>query len=670
VPRLNRPLIASLARRCDSIALPVTAAGFGFYVLAHSPLRDVIAAAVGLKSRVCYFICSDAPTFLGAADSLSAWALILAAVLAAWIVSDWFDGASYERPLVFGLSALGFISVPAAIIGGLGSWSGAALLRPPLGPLLSAVPAFIVIGAGLRSGWRPHWSRRASRQPHVLVLLIGILAAASLLTSAALSIMHPPSGYDALSWHAPLASFLWRDGNISTFLDRAPIAWPLACPGTVELLYGLLWLAGGEILADIGQLPFAILGAFAVAAFARRLGIGRGGAQLAGGALLLAPLIAIHVGIQVADVAGAGLLVATTALASATVANWTVLRLVVIVLGLGLVVTTKLALLPCVVAMALFVVLGTLWCHRDKWQVLALRFVLAGFVFALVVAPWWIRNLARYDNPVYPAGIPLIGRGVILGRDFPRIDREFVPLPVAWPLFPLLEKYSERSGMGTLFALSLVPGLVIGIRRGRRQPLFIYGLLITFMVPVWWTLTHHDARYLVALFTLGFAFLPFSLLAVPRRHRYVGCGLVGAAAIFSVLVTCDQILLAAARQPIARVEFYDYVWGVDPLVASLPESEGLLLHMGHAAYSYPAYYPLLGPTLSRNVIPIDTEATTDSIVASMRGSGLQYAYVTASPESRSLIEGLYDRSQFALVHMSIVNDGWRKGTRRYLYRLE
>jgi hypothetical protein len=666
--RLGRDVRRMLFDSVRRFALPLMIAVSGLYIAAHSPLRDVIAATLGAKSRACYFICLDALMFRGAADSLSAWMLIIVAALAAWVVSDWFDGASYERPLVFGLSALAFVSVPSAIIGGLGSWSGTALLRPPLGPLLSAIPALIVIGVGLRSGWRPHLPERAQRQPQSLVLLVGGLAAALLLVSASISFMHPPSGYDALGWHAPLAFFLWRDGNLSTFLDRAPIYWPLACPGTVELLFGLLRFAGGEGLADLGQLPFAVLGGFAVGAFTRRLGLGRGAAQLAAGAYLLAPVVTIHAGIQVADVAGAGLLMATVALASASVANWTMGRLVVIAFSLGLVITTKLALLPCVVAMMFFVVLATFWCHRNKMQTLGVRFALAAFMFSLVVAPWWIRNLSRYDNPVYPAGIPWIARGITLS-DIPKIDREFVPSPLAWPLFSLFERYSERSGVGTLFALGVIPGLIVAVRRSRRQPLTLYSLIAAFMLPAWWILTHHDARYLLALFSLGFAFLPFSLLAVPRRLRYVGCGLVAAAAIFSVLLTCDQILLPSARQPTARLEFYDVVWGVDPLVASLPETNGLLLHMGHANYTYPSYYPLLGPTLSRLVIPVDTEATTESIVADMRSAGLHYAYVTALPKSHSTVEELYDQSQFELVHVSTVNEGWRRGTRRYLYRL-
>ena len=657
--------------RVRPYVLPLMIAAFAIYIAAHSPLRDIIAAALGLKSRACYFVCADALTFNGAADSLSAWTLIVAAALAAWFVSDWFDGATYERPLIFGIGALAFIVVPAAAIGGFATWTGTSLLRPPLGPLMSAIPALIVVGAGLRFGWRPQWRRYVRRQTPSLTLLVGVLAAGLLLASTLIALMYPPTGYDALAYHAPLAVFLWHDGNLSAFLDRIPRVSTLANPATPQLWYGLLLIAGGERIANLGQLPFALLGSAAACAFTRRMGLRRGAAQLAGGAFLLAPIVVRQSGIQVADVAGAGLLMATISLASAPLVTWKFRRFALLGLALGLVATTKLALLPGVAAMMIFLAGATFWHVRasQRTRVVGLRLAVLTMFFVAVVAPWWLRNL-RYGNPVYPAGIPLIGRGTLLSIDFPRIDREFVPSPVVWPLYPLLEKHSDRSGFGGLFAVGVIFGAAIAVYRSRRQPLLVYAIALAFTLPSWWILTDHDPRFLLALPGLGFAFLPYSLLVIPRQHRRIGAGLFAATAIFSTLVTLDRALLPLLQEPIARSEFYDRVWGIDPLVASLPENDGILLHTGYANYTYPGFYPLLGPSHSRVVIPVDTAATTESIVADMRRASLRYAYVTAAPKSRAIVEGIYDRSQFALVHMSTVNEGWRSGTRRYLYRLQ
>ena len=250
------------------------------------------------------------------------------------------------------------------------------------------------------------------------------------------------------------------------------------------------------------------------------------------------------------------------------------------------------------------------------------------------------------------------------------IDTWFVPTPALWPFYPLLEQHSDRSGFGGLFAVGVIFGSVVAVYRGRRQPLLVYAIVTAFTLPSWWILTNHDPRFLLAVPGLGFAFLPYSLLVIPKQHRRIGGGLFAAGAIFSTMVTIDQALLPLVREPTARLEFYDRVWGIDPLVAALPENDGIVLHTGHAKYTYPSFYPLLGASQSRIVIPVDTEATTESIIAVMRRAKLRYAYVTAAPASRATVERIYDRSQFELVHMSTVaDDSLRNGTRRYLYRL-
>ena len=653
------------------LALPVMGGVLALYIVTHSPLRDLIAALFGKRPQPCYFVCGDMLMRISTIESIVALVLIAIALLAAWIVADAFDGAPSERPLIFGLGALAFVVVPAAAVAGFGTWTGTALLRPPVGLLLSILPATLVLVGGVKRGWRPHRPALARMPMPGLVLFVGAVAIGLLLVSTLLSLARPPDGGDAISYHAPLAIFLWSDGNLATFLDRAPVAWALANPGTAELWYGLLGIAGGEGLADLGQLPFAILGGLAVGVFARRLGLGRGAAQLGALGFLLAPMVVMQSTTQANDIAGSGLLMATIVLACAPFATWTLKRFGWLGVGIGLIVTTKLALLPYACGLMLFVIGASLWSARRNAdaQTIVLRLGLMTFMFLLIVGPWWLRNIGRYGNPVYPAGIPLIGRGVFVS-DFGKIDGEFVPSPVAWPLYPLLEAHDDRSGFGMLFAVAAIPGLIIAARRSRRQPLLVYGLMAVFMLPAWWKLTMHEPRFLLALSGLGCAFIPGALLAAPRRRRQVVAILLAAAAIFSALVTFDQALLPLARQPTGRAEFYDRVWGVDPIVVSLPEQDGLLHHTGFGPpkSDYAAYYPLLGPARTRVVIPVDGEVTTGSIVANMRGASIRYAYVSALPEARATVEAIYDPAQFELVHVSQVERGESSGARRSLYR--
>jgi hypothetical protein len=639
------------------------------YVLLHSPLRQFVAKALGRTPHACYFIC-DGSSLVGTLGSLSAWALILTSLIAAWVVADAFGGASYERPLAFGLSAIAFVVVPAAIIAGVASWTHLGLLRAPLGPLLAMVPAVVAVATGATRGWWPRWPHGPRVTVSPLLCLIAGLAAVLVLSSMAISLLHPPNGGDGLSYHAPLAVFLWQDGNLTAFLDRAPGTWALANPGTASLWYGLLRLAAGERLADFGQLPFALLGSASAGAFTRRLGLGAGSAWLASLGYLLSPLVVMQVGMQPNDVVGAGLLMATIALASAPVATWNVRRAGLLGLGLALTITTKLALLPSVVATTGFVVAAVIWKNRGRPSASIRPLVTMASAFLLVVGPWWGRNMVRYGNPVYPAGLPLVGRGVFVS-DFGKVDKEFVPHPVAWPLYPLIEPHDDRSGHGALLAVAFLPGLLLAFGRGRRQPLVVWALTVAVMLPAWWLLTMHEPRFFLAQAGLALAFVPWALAALPRRRRRRGAWLVATAATFSALVTMDQALLPATRQPTARAEFYDRVWGVDPAAITLPEREGLLQNTGYASGipEYAGYYPLLGPSQSRRVIPMDTEGTTDLVVATMRAAHIQYAYVAASVQNHETVEAIYVPSLFELEHLSMITPGEQSGARRHLYRV-
>jgi hypothetical protein len=664
-------VVSRLRARTQWFFLPVMAVALLLYIALHSPLRSRIGSLFGFNSVDCY-PCGGTPSAGRFIDSFAALALIALALLAAAFVTDMLGVESYEWPLAFGLTALAFIVVPSASIGAIGTGLDAGLLRPPLGPLLAAAPAVAALSLGIRHGWRP----RRPRRPNVgrargIVLVLGTLAGGMIVASAAISLMHPPTQGDAIGYHAPLAVFLWSDGNLSAFLDRAPDTWALAHPGTAELWYGLLRVAGGERLANLGQLPFALLSAVAVFVFTLRLGLRRGAGLLAASAFLLGPIVVMGVGVQPNDVAGGGLLMATIALACAPIATWDRRRLLLIGLGLGLIATTKIALLPSVAALALFVAGAIVWkLGRNDPRRAAARLLLVALAFVVVAAPWWGRDLARYGNPVYPANLPFIGRGITLPAS-ERIDTEFVPRPIAWPLYPLLEPQDDRSGFGALFIVGVIPGLVLAVLRARRQPLAVLATVALITLPAWWSYTLHEPRFLLALVGLSFAFVPWSLLALPRRQRPLGIGILVLAALFSAVVTFDQALVPFAREPTARAAFYDRVWGVDPFVSSLPSQEGILWYAGFGPPNeYAAYYPLLGRSLDRRVFPVDSSDTksTGRIADLMRKDGVRYAYVSVIPQWQPRVRRIFAPRRFQLVHESAIEVGPNISARRFLYR--
>jgi hypothetical protein len=662
-------------------ALIAMAAVLAAYVALHSPARDSIGELAGFDRDTCYFCLSslsgiELPGSLpgsAASDSLAAAALIVLAALAGWAVSGRFAWPAYERFLVFGLATVALVTVPAAALGGLASLLDETFLRPPGGLLLTSIPSLVVVSAELMRGWRPSLPLRSNLLYTPLLQIVAAGAALLLIAEITATFFHPPSQGDALSYHAPLGVLFWSEGNLTAPLDRSPETWGLAHPGMAELWFGAFQLLGGEPLANLGQLPFAFIGAAAVYAFTRRTGLLRGAGMLAACAFLLMPMVALQVGTQANDLAGAALLMAALALACAPVSEWKADRVAMIGLALGLTATTKLALLPSVAAVGLFVLVVIARSDgRTRRRLGLATAAIFGLAFLAVVVPWWARNIAREGNPIFPQSLPVYGHGFEVGGG-PTVDFDYVERKAAWPFYPVLEPIDDRSGFGALLAIAIVPGLLLALKRARRQPLVLFGLSLAVTLVLWWTHSLHEPRFLLPYAGLALALLPWTLMAVPKRGRVLATGLVIGAAAFSIAVTAEQQIVPLARQPVERTAFYDRVYGVDPAAQALPEDEGVLVvtGYGHPPIDYTSYYPMLGPSQERLVPLLDFDSgqgSTDTLISRMEVNGVRYAYVQARPAFRDEVERLFPPSKFRLVHESTIVPGERLGVRRTAYR--
>jgi hypothetical protein len=670
-----------MASRGQRAALLAIAAALAAYVALHSPLRDSITEIVGFERTTCYF-CEPAGTgfqlpdtlsWSELSDSLAAAALLLLACLGGWAVSARFEWPAYERALVFGFATVALVTVPAAAIGALGSLIGEPLLRPPGGLLLTSVPSLVVVGAALLRGWRPALRLRTDLLYTPLLRAIALGVALLLVAELVATLLHPPTQGDALSYHAPLGVLFWSDGDLTSPLDRSPETWGLAHPGTAELWFGVLDLLGGEPLANLGQLPFAFLGAAAVYAFTRRTGLLGGAAMLAALAFLLMPMVALQVGTQANDLAGAALFMAAVALACAPAGEWRAGRIAMIGLALGLTGATKLALLPSVAAVGAFVLVVIARSDRLRRRHLGTAAaVILGLAFLAVVIPWWARNVVREGNPIFPQELPVYGHGFEVGGG-PTVDFDYVERKAAWPFYPLLEPIDDRSGFGALLAIAIVPGLVVALRRARRQPLVLYGSSLAVTLVFWWIYSLHEPRFLLPYAGLALALLPWTLLAVRKRWRGVAAGLVVCAAAFSIAVTAEQQIVPLARQPVERAAFYDSVYGVDPEAQSLPEDEPVLVvtGYGHPPIDYTSYYAMLGPSQDRLVPLLDfdpAQGSTKTLISRMEAHGVRYAYVQALPAFRDEVKRLFPPTRFRLVRESAIVPGERLGVRRTAYR--
>jgi hypothetical protein len=650
------------------------------YLLLHSPLRAAIDRFLGAAPS-CFSFCQTRGEGIIASQGL-AIVDIAAALVAGYALSGVLGFRSLERIVAFGLLAFSYVSVPAALVGGLGDAIDVRLLRAPYGPALASLPAIATIGYVLIRGWRPSMPRLNLVRITPVALVMSALAGGTLVLSAAISMYHPPTGFDELGYHAPLAVFFWRDGTLAAFMSRFPGGWPLAQPGSAELWFGLFRVIGGEPLTVLGQLPFALLGAAGVAAFGRRLGLSAKAALLASLAYLLVPIVAIQVGRIADDVVGAALVIGAAALAAAPRRDWTVARVAVIGVTLGVMMATKLALLPAAFAIGL-VVLWTV-ARRDplatdgttgsisdtsRSRLLTRGLPLAAALCLVAVAPWWLRNLVLFANPLYPSSIPLYGHGISqpgLGIK----DRNHVPAAWLWPLYPLFEPHRHDSGIGAVFAAAIVPGGLVALVRARRRPLAIIGIIALISLPAWWLASRHEPRFLLGLFGLMVALVPFAVAGLQRRWQTWAAVLLALAAAASAVITLSTNIAAEARDPVDRIQFYDRRWKVAPAMMELPESEGIIVDDQCGKNTFNRIYPLLGSGQSRSVARIPCGLSTTEVVAAMRRYHVSFVYAVIDTPHASILDARYPPGTLQLVSQSMTQPKKAGVTvDRRLYRL-
>lgn len=660
----------------------------GVYVALHPPVSAFLRELVGISPS-----CLDCGGAEPVGWSLSAVLVVGAAITTCWLLVSGTSLAQHERLPAAGLLAFALVTVPAAWIGWSGDLIDLPLLRPPSGPLMVMLPSITVLALlarrrwpTSRSTWSPGvpWSVRVGRPVlpgDLLAWVLATIAALLIAVSIGVSLQHAPAQFDELGYHGPLSILFWRDGTLEGPIERIS-GYVLAHPGSAELWYGLLGLIGGERIASLGQLPFAFLGAASVLSFARHLGVPRSAARIGALAFLVAPIVVMQVGFRNNDLVAAALLMATATLAAAPPGRWSRGRVALIAIGLGVMIATKLALLPAAAALGL-VVVGASFVRRGRQRraigttgasrpgvVLsgadARSFMMVVLLVLLVVGPWWLRNLEHFGNPIYPVDVPLIGGGV--PRDAPDKDERYVPDELLWPLYPILEPHLNVSGLGTVFAVTVLPGAFMAIRRGRRWPLVIIGTLAIISLPSWWLLTRHEPRFLLGILGLCFVVVPLALVAVTGRWRLIVVSLLALSVAASATITLTGPVSELASFPDDPVELYVERWAADAVVLRLPESTPLMLDTRCPRFDE-RLYPHLGPSQSREVSRVACGATLDSVLAVLARDGVRAVYAVSELDSLKALDERYPETYFELVHQSTIDrDGITLVRRLYQLR--
>lgn len=497
----------------------------------------------------------------------------------------------------------------------------------------------------------------ALEQPWLWLPLLGWQGA--LLWSLVVGLNVPPFGWDALSYHMPPAVWWLQEGRIYPVPSEFTFGQAYPQGMSLLILWQLAFLATDH-LVNLLQLPFAIMGGAAAYALTREVGVGRRWALWSSLFWGLTPLVVEQTLVPYTDVAVAALTL--TALyfvlrfwrhsQSGTGHLWAAGCAVGLLLGIK-------ANTFLVLGLAALLALAPLQRSRGKYVRSLWGRALALAVPSLLLAGYWyVRNLVRYRNPIYPVAVKLLGFTLFPG---PRTVASLVTVtPDQTPWQTLMKGLREEivtysydspnGGFGSVFTClglaAVAAALVHGIQRKRWRLVTVlsFGILLFLLQPVKYP---RYVLHLPALAGLSFGYCLHRLFRQAGRHL-----LQGAAAVL-LLYT----LFLIPFQPQLSSED---LWQVGTAeVAGKPLWSGSFGHACHYSFvsttphfSHPdnriAYtgtefvYPLMGPDRSNQVYhipPVDYDQwlaellqrqTTFLLVG--RDSNVEHAWAQAHPE--------------------------------------
>lgn len=461
-------------------------------------------------------------------DADSRW--ILATALLVWpsiVALGWplgyHSGTSY---LAFALLSLSLALTAWRITRSAFQWSGLAdtLIRSAVVALAIIVSSGLVLGAVgaltlpifcalsvamlAASAFLKTPEARAIRATEATTTLPGMavvgLVAALLAFMIGFGATHSPlTLYDSLSYHLFFSARWLQDHRLSIIPTPFSDVAQAYAPANGELFF--LWLMlpfHGDLLARMGQLPFAVLGAATLFALARRLGAAREHAWYPAAFFLLSrPVLEQAIGANV-DLICAAMFLTTLYLGIVAVDRDEPRDWMIWGVSFGLYAGSKYVALMYVPILLSIVI--------ARWLRVRAAWGLPGI--AALGAPWYLRNWIVAGSPIYPATLKIAGvtiargafdRAAMLNTVFHSTDLSLLPAVVA-------------HGFGPTLFLVLLPVALVGgfamVRAGWWPGGFV--LLATgLMIPLFWFgfPVNIDSRFMLpavgpALLVFAFAF--------------------------------------------------------------------------------------------------------------------------------------------------------------------
>lgn len=331
-----------------------------------------------------------------------------------------------------------------------------------------------------------------------LLFLISIIGG-FLVVKLVFNLFNPPFGWDSLNYHFTFPVEWLKRGNFYTPITISDDPTPTYYPINNSLIY--LWLIfpfKSVFLADIGQIPFLIIGFFACYNIARKINLDKFKAFIAASLFTITPNYFKQIEFGYADIMMAALFLVSLNFLLLLHDEFKLKNLFLFSLSLGIFFATKTVCLTysAILALFLFYILG------KNFKSLGIRRYLNYLLLFLIIFVSlggfsYIRNFILTGNPFYPLNIQFFGRYIFNGPMFMSTYRAH------WNYDDFnLYKLFFREGMGIQFVLLFFPAMILVLpvmflKRNKEKvnlkliyvlslPLVLF-FIFRFIIPQLWT---------------------------------------------------------------------------------------------------------------------------------------------------------------------------------------
>lgn len=362
-------------------------------------------------------------------------------------------------------------------------------------------------------------------------LFIGllVLAAVTVLWVVLLGVLFPVLDYDGNSYHMTFIANAIQNHNI--YDVQTSLSWLKGYPKGGELVQ--MWnvmIPKNDMLADLAQVPFVILGIVAVYGMSLRIGVEKQTARFTSLLLLFLPVMINQAKSTYVDIIFNALFLAALAI----VIKKRLSRVDLILLGIvySLLISVKstgLLLVAVTLPLLAFYLVdfrGRKLIYNTKQNLERIGLILLPMAFGLF---WYVKDFILYKSPLYPFGLDAFGHSIFPGKSFQEfISTAFTNFSVmphshilrlwfVWTeqkdWFGCLYNYDATfSGLGPIWFIVLLPSVVVALTLAIRKKNYIFlGLALVLLITLAVYPADFYARYTIFIVALGI--LAYGLVA-------------------------------------------------------------------------------------------------------------------------------------------------------------